>query len=191
MIIILGSLPPPAHAEEVPGDGAVPPEVPVLVALVPVTVEHQDGQAQVVLGVLLVQAELVVEVSYLSGSDDGVLKETRHLVAEVPVKPLALQRLSQLSPLRHVSELTNVLRPLSSSLAQSVVVELLVLVHPDFRHSLVVVLGELHLGCPLVRGEGPEDVTNSAAGNNLNLTATHPGLEAELKVLSAPDVKPS
>ena len=110
MIIILGALPPPAHAEEVPGDGAVPPEVPVLVALVPVTVEHQDGQAQVVLGVLLVQAELVVEVSYLSGSDDRVLKETRHLVAEVPVKPLALQRLSQLSPLRHVSELTNVLR---------------------------------------------------------------------------------
>ena len=40
-------------------------------------------------------------------------------------------------------------------------------------------------GCP------PENVSNVRAGNNLEGSPTHPGFEAQFKVLSAPDVKPS
>ena len=95
MIGILGSLPSLADTEEVPGDGPVLFVVPVLVPLVAVTVEDQDRQADIVLRVLLVQTELLVEVSDLSSPDDFVREQVRHLVFQVPVEALTLQRFSQ------------------------------------------------------------------------------------------------
>ena len=95
MIVILGPLPSLAYTEEVSGDGSVLFVVPVLVPLVAVTVEDQDRQADIVLRVLLVQTELLVEVSDLSSPEDLVREQVRHLVFQVPVEALTLQRFSQ------------------------------------------------------------------------------------------------
>ena len=95
MIVILGPLPSLANTEEVSGDGSVLFVVPVLVPLVAVTVEDQDRQADIVLRVLLVQTELLVEVSDLSSPEDLVREQVRHLVLQVPVEALTLQRFSQ------------------------------------------------------------------------------------------------
>ena len=129
-------------------------------------VEDEDGQAHVVLGVLLVQAELLVEVPDratgvgmncchcpapdLPGAEDLVPRELRHLVAQVPLEVLALQRLPELQPLAHVPEVADIVRQLAARLAEAVVVEVLEVVHPDRGHPLVVILGKLHLRGPLV-----------------------------------------
>ena len=150
MVVILGSLPPLAHAEEVPGDGLVLLVVPVLVPLLTVTIKHQDWQTSVVLRVLLVQTKLLVKVPDLPRTQDLVTHELRHLLLQIPLETLALQRLSQRYSLAHITEVSHVVLQAGSSDAESVVVEILVLIHPHLRHPLVVILWQLHFSGPLV-----------------------------------------
>ena len=58
------------HAQVVSGNLALAVEVPVLVSLKTMTVKHQDRQADIVLIIILVETELMVEISYLSSSKD-------------------------------------------------------------------------------------------------------------------------
>ena len=66
--------------------------------------------------------------------------------------------------------------------------EVLELVHPDLGHPDVVEVDSLVLD--LVRGEGPEDVTDPGARGDLDAAAAHPGLEGDLEVLASPNLHP-
>ena len=71
---------------------------------------------------------------------------------------------------------------------------LVLLVHPDLDHPLVVDGddGPLHLVCQgseAVRHEGSVDVADPGAGNPHDGSSALPDLEAQLEVFSAPDEK--
>ena len=153
-----------------------------MVTLLPRAVEHEHRQPHVAVPVLLVQAELVVRVPDLAAGDDVVLAQARHLVLHVPAEAAALQPLPQRHAAAHVAEGADVGGLLRAGEAEAVVVEVAVLVHPDGGHPLVVVLGDLEVGPPLVRGEGAEDVAHPAAGHDLQRPAAHPHLTSDVQL---------
>ena len=75
VVLVLTLLPPGPDTENVVTEPAVSPVVPVLVPLLPGAVEDEDRQAEVVVSVLLVQAELVVVVPDLPTANDVGLAE--------------------------------------------------------------------------------------------------------------------
>ena len=75
VVVVLTGRPPGPDTENVVTQSAVRPVVPVLVPLLPGAVEDEDRQAEVVVSVLLVQAELVVVVPDLPTANDVGLAE--------------------------------------------------------------------------------------------------------------------
>ena len=119
----------------------------------------------------------ICSLRYLVKTDDNWWKDmVTDSVTNTPFKVLALEALPQFLPGKNASIIPNILLPSIPRASDPIVVELLVVIHPDRGHPLVVVLGQLHRGRPLVRRECPEDVSNPAARNNLNLAPTHPSL---------------
>ena len=88
VVLVLTLLPPGPDTENVVTEPAVSPVVPVLVPLLPGAVEDEDRQADVVVSVLLVQAELVVVVPDLPTANDVGLAEAGGHVLYVPVETL-------------------------------------------------------------------------------------------------------
>ena len=81
VIVVLTLLPPGPDTEDVVTDPAVSPVVPVLVPLLPGAVEDEDRQPEVVVSVLLVQAELVVVVPDLPAANDvGLAQAGGHVL---------------------------------------------------------------------------------------------------------------
>ena len=89
VVVVLATLCPGPDTENVVTETTVRPVVPVLVPLLAGAVEHEDQKADIVLSVLLVQAELVVIVPDLPTADDVGLAETGCHVLQVPVETLA------------------------------------------------------------------------------------------------------
>ena len=75
VVVVLTVLCPGPDTENVVTETTVRPVVPVLVPLQAGAVEDEDREAEVVLSVLLVQAELVVEVPDLPAANDVGLAE--------------------------------------------------------------------------------------------------------------------
>ena len=88
-VVVIGTAwRPGSDTENVVTQTAVRPVVPVLVPFLTCAVEHEDGQTDIVVPVLLVQTELVVIVADLSTADNEVLTETGGHVLHVPVEVL-------------------------------------------------------------------------------------------------------
>ena len=102
---------------------------------------------------------------------------------QIPLEALALEVLTEFLPTADVAELAQVV-------PDPVVVIVLVLVQPDLGEPDAVPDHHVHVGPPLVRRPLTEDVAHVAAGDDLQGSAAHPGLERQLKVLRSPDVKP-
>ena len=88
MVVVLTSLSPSTHTENVVTQPAIRPVVPVLVPLLPSAVEDEDRQPDIVISVLLVQTELVVIVPDLTAADDVGLAQAGGHVLHVPVEVL-------------------------------------------------------------------------------------------------------
>ena len=153
MIVILGSFTSFAHAEEISGDGFILSIVPILVALETVAIKHQNRKSDIMFSILLVKTKLLMKVPDLASANDLVVKQVRHLVLEIPLKVLALQRLAEAEPVLDVSKVSDIVLHRGSSCSKPVKVIVLVIVHPDGCYTLVIVVRKFYLGRPFVRAE--------------------------------------
>ena len=103
--------------------------------------------------ILLVKTKLMMKVPDLTSSNDLVLKKVRHLILQIPLKVLALQRLPETLSLRDVTKVTNIVLNRGSSCSKSVKVIILVVVHPHSCNSLVVIVRKFYFRRPFVRAK--------------------------------------
>ena len=144
MIVILGSFASFAHTQEIPGDGFILPVVPVLVALETMTIKHKDRKSNIMFVIILVKTELLVKVPDLTSSNDLVVEQVRHLGLQIPLKVLALKRLSEAESVLHVTKVPDIILHRGSSGSKPVKVIILVVVHPHCCYSLVVVVRKFY-----------------------------------------------
>ena len=115
---------------------------------------------------------------------DGVpgYEELRVDGVQVPLEGLTLEVLPQFLPATDISVVAQLV-------PDPVVVIFLVVVQPNLGQPDGVPLENIDPRPPLVGRSLPEDVAHMGAGHDLQGAATHPGLEGELQVLSAPDIE--